>query len=183
MATTHFSGPVVSPGGFTGPVTGAITGNVTGNVTGNITGTVLATAPVNNTAATLAITQAAHAGRVVTLNKADGIAVTLPTATGSGSVYRFFVGTTVTSSAITIKVSSAAQTMSGLAVVAADGGDTVVAFETASDTDTISFNGTTTGGILGDFVELIDVASNKYYVRITASATSSEATPFSATVS
>jgi hypothetical protein len=26
MAATHFSGPVVSPGGFIGPITGAITG-------------------------------------------------------------------------------------------------------------------------------------------------------------
>ncbi len=29
MATTSFTGPVVSPGGFVGPVTGAVTGAVT----------------------------------------------------------------------------------------------------------------------------------------------------------
>ena len=29
MATTTFSGPVVSPGGFVGPVTGAVAGAVT----------------------------------------------------------------------------------------------------------------------------------------------------------
>lgn len=38
MAATHFKGPVISPGGFVGPVTGAITGNITGNLTGNVTG-------------------------------------------------------------------------------------------------------------------------------------------------
>lgn len=30
MANTHFSGPVVSPGGFTGNLTGNVTGNLTG---------------------------------------------------------------------------------------------------------------------------------------------------------
>ncbi len=34
MANTHFSGPVISTGGFTGDVTGDITGDVTGDVTG-----------------------------------------------------------------------------------------------------------------------------------------------------
>ena len=38
MATTHFSGPVESTGGFTGDITGDVTGAVTGNVTGNLTG-------------------------------------------------------------------------------------------------------------------------------------------------
>jgi hypothetical protein len=40
MASTTFSGPVNSTGGFIGPVTGAVTGNVTGNVTGDVTGDV-----------------------------------------------------------------------------------------------------------------------------------------------
>lgn len=182
MSATHFSGPVVSAAGFTGAVTGAVTGNVSGNVAGNVTGAVLATTPVDVTGATLAVTQAAHAGRTITLNKADGIAVTLPAATGSGSIYRFFVGTTITSSAITIKVPTAAETMAGAAYIAADGGDTLVAFETAATTDTISMNGTTTGGLLGNFVEIIDVATAKFFVRISGSATAAEATPFSATV-
>ena len=33
MSSTHFSGPVVSSGGFTGDVTGDITGDITGYVT------------------------------------------------------------------------------------------------------------------------------------------------------
>jgi hypothetical protein len=37
MASTHFSGPVVSSGGFTGAVTGAVTGDVTGDVNGYVT--------------------------------------------------------------------------------------------------------------------------------------------------
>lgn len=38
MATSSFSGPVVSTNGFTGDVTGNVTGNITGNVTGNLIG-------------------------------------------------------------------------------------------------------------------------------------------------
>ena len=37
MASTHFSGPVVSAGGFTGDVTGAVTGAITGDVNGYVT--------------------------------------------------------------------------------------------------------------------------------------------------
>jgi len=32
MASSTFSGPVNSPGGFVGPITGAVTGNVTGYI-------------------------------------------------------------------------------------------------------------------------------------------------------
>lgn len=177
MASTTFSGAVTSTNGFVG----AVTGDVTGNVTGNVTGAVLASTPVDATAATLTVTQATHGGRVVTLNRAAGIAVTLPAASGTGSVYRFFVGTTVTSNSTTIKVVGD-DTMAGTAIVAQDAADTAVVFETDSTSDTITFNGTTTGGIKGDFVELIDVAADLWFVRVTASATGIEATPFSATV-
>lgn len=148
---------------------GAVMSDATGSVT-------------NATASTLTATQAAHAGRVVTLNRAAGIAVTLPAATGTGAKYMFFVGTTVTSNTTTIKVADATDIMAGLALMAADGGDTLNAYETAADTDTITFDGSTTGGIKGDMVELVDVATNLWWVRITGSATGAEATPFSATV-
>ncbi len=137
---------------------------------------------VNATASTLTVTKLLHDNRIVTLNRAAGIAVTLPAATGSGNWFRFFVGTTVTSNTTTIKVVGD-DTMSGLALSAADSGASVNGWETASDTDTITFDGTTTGGILGDFVELIDVAADKWMVRVQSSSTGSESTPFSATVS
>lgn len=138
--------------------------------------------PVNVTAATLAVTAAAHGGRTVTLNRAAGVAVTLPAASGTGNKYRFFVGTTITSVGIVISVVGN-DVMSGFAHVAQDGGDTAVAFETASDSDTITLNGTTTGGIKGDVVELEDVAADLWSVLVRSSATGTEATPFSAAVS
>ena len=136
---------------------------------------------VNATASTLAVTEATHDGKVITLNRAAGIAVTLPAATGSGTKLHFVVGTTVTSNTTTIKVTGD-DTMKGLCIQAADGGSTSNVFETASDSDTITFDGSTTGGIVGDSVELIDIAADQWWVRITGAATGSEATPFSATV-
>lgn len=135
---------------------------------------------VNATASTLAVVEATHEGRTVTLNRAGGIAVTLPAATGSGARYRFVVGTTFTSSA-TIKVTGD-DIMTGIAQYAQDAADTVLAFETAADTDTITFNGTTTGGYKGTVVELEDIAADTWSVWVAGSATAVEATPFSATV-
>jgi len=129
------------------------------------------------TAATLAITPDNHDGRIVALDRAAGVAVTLPAATGSGRRYRFIVKTAVTSNANTIKVDSAAAIMQGLAVGRSAG------YLTAADSDTISMNGTTTGGLRGEFWEIIDLAANLWGVRGTMASSSTEATPFSATVS
>ena len=136
--------------------------------------------PFNVTTATV-LMDGSKSGKVTTLNRAGGIAVTLPAATGSGLHFKFFVGTTYTTAG-TIKVANASDTMSGVAIVLQDSADTMVGFETASTSDTVTLNGTTTGGLIGDFVELIDVAANKWYVRVNSSATGTEATPFSATV-
>ncbi len=136
---------------------------------------------VNVTASTLAVTEAAHDSKVVTLNRAAGVAVTLPAATGSGTRLQFIVGTTVTSVGTTIKVTGN-DIMTGLALLAQDVADTAVGFETAADSDTITLNGTTTGGIKGDSIELIDIAADLWWVRMVGAATGTEATPFSATV-
>ena len=130
----------------------------------------------NVTAATYTVSSA-DVGKLITLNRAAGIAVTLPAATGSGTQYKFFVGTTVTSNSITI-TRAGNDTMFGTAYVAQDGGDTLVAFEAAGST-VITLNGTTTGGIKGNIVTLIDAALDTWSVIVNSSATSTEATPFS----
>ena len=161
MASTTFSGPVTSTAGF---ISGA----------GSL---------VSATAATLTCTSASHAGRTVVLDRAAGIAVTLPAATGSGNSYRFFVATTITSNSTTVKVADATDIMAGVAIVANDSDASASIFETAADSDTITFNGGTTGGIKGATIELQDVAANLWSVRVVGAATDTEATPFSATVS
>lgn len=142
-------------------------------------------AVVNATAATLTIKPQTHAGKTITLNRAGGIAVTLPAATGAGAEYEFIVGTTFTSSA-TIKVANATDTMVGHAVLAQDSADTVVQFDTAASSDTITFDGSTTGGLAGATVKLRDIkldgTTAKWFVQVFSSATGTEATPFSATV-
>jgi hypothetical protein len=136
---------------------------------------------VNLTAATLAVTEAAHDNKIVTVNKADGSTLTLPAATGSGTKLHFIVGTTITSVGLIIQVTGN-DTMTGFAFVCNDTDASVSGFETSADTDTITLNGTTTGGIKGDSVELVDIAADLWWVRVNSSATGSEATPFSAAV-
>ncbi len=154
-----------------------------GRLTGNVIGAVLATAPVAVTGATLTVTSDAHAGRTVVINAAAGCAVTLPNATGTGSVYRFVIGTTVTSNSTTIKVNNATDVMSGRAYVISDNSAAVLGYATASTSDTITLDGSTTGGYIGDIIEIIDAIAGTYQVKVLTKATGTEATPFSATVS
>lgn len=138
---------------------------------------------VNCTASTLALTTALHDGKIVTLNRAAGIAVTLPAATGSGSVFKLIVGTTFTGNA-TIKVVGD-DIMVGQAIFANDSDGSVSAYETAATSDTITMYtaaGNTTGGIAGAVIELIDIAANTWFVNMVSAAGGTEDTPFSATV-
>ena len=125
----------------------------------------------------------AMVGKVITLNLAAGIAVTLPAATGTGDKYTFVVGTTFTG-ASSIKVASSADTMIGTAVIFVDGGATVQGYAAATTDDTIDLLGTanSTGGILGETIELTDIASTLWHVKLVSDAGGTEASPFSATV-
>jgi hypothetical protein len=142
----------------------------------------LSTRIVNLTAATLTLTPDLHDGKTITVNKADGSTITLSAATGSGARYRIIVGTTITSNNLVVQVTTD-DTMTGFALLGQDAADTAVLFETASTSDTITMNGTTKGGIKGDIIEIEDIASDLFHVRVMGSATGTEATPFSAAVS
>jgi len=160
MASTTFSGPVTATNGF---ITGS--GSLV-SVTADVT-----------------LTSASHAGRTMVFDIASGATVTLPAASGTGNVYKFFVKTTVTSNSYKIQVANANDTMAGLAIVSNDESATADIFATGATSDTITMNGTTTGGILGATVEIQDVASNVFSVLTRSEASGSEATPFSAAVS
>jgi hypothetical protein len=138
--------------------------------------------PVNVTSSTVTLSPDTHAGRITRLNLAAGIAVTLPAATGTGDEYKIVVSTTFTGAA-TIKVVGN-DIMKGTAILFADGGDTVVGFATAADSDTISMFGTANaqGGIAGECIELVDLAADTWFVKLVSDAGGTEATPFSATV-
>lgn len=139
--------------------------------------------PISITASTLTLSAANHGGAILVANRAAGITMTLPAASGCGVKFEVLVGTTITSNNLVIQVASASDVMTGLCVMAQDSADTVVAFETASDSDTITMNGSTKGGIKGDRISLEDVGTGLWSVRIVGSGTGTEATPFSAAVS
>lgn len=126
----------------------------------------------------LAITELAHDGKIIVLTKVDGQAVTLPAATGSGTKLHFIIGTKVASVGTTINTAALDNVLTGNALQLADGGDTVGAYEAAATANGIAFDGSTTGGLKGDSVELIDIAAKTWWVRILSAATGSEATPF-----
>lgn len=150
-----------------------------GNIYAN-SQTINATAPTNVTAATLAVSASSHAGKVVTLNKADGMTVTMPAATGTGNVYTFFLGTTTTSNAYVFSPTGN-DTVKGVAVLGDSTDGTAHIWATAAGNNTITLGGTSnaTGGIEGTFVTFVDVAADVWGVRIFGDAGGTEATPFS----
>lgn len=131
---------------------------------------------------TLAVTEALHDGKTIKLDTATGSVCTLPAATGSGARFRFVVHTLATSNSHIVKVTGN-DVMYGFALVAQDGGDTSVMFETGADSDTITLNRSTTGSTQkGETIEVEDIAADVWAVRVIVAATGTEATPFSATV-
>lgn len=122
-------------------------------------------------------------GAPIVVNAAAGLTLTLPASSGSGDDFEIVIGTSVTSNSVIVRVANGTDVMRGVAMNAADAGDTIVAFETAAASDTITMNGTTTGGLAGDRILLKDFAAGFWQVQVIGAATGAEATPFSATVS
>lgn len=137
--------------------------------------------------ATLAATEAAHEGKIILLDTAAGSVVTLPNATGSGAVFRFAVSVTATSNSHIVKTARTADHMTGFVnVIDLDGTTAGMYKGDGTADDTITMNRTTTGGVIGDTFECVDIAANLWLVRnanITCVAGSNIADPFSATVS
>ena len=143
-------------------------------------------ARIVNLAVDTAITEAAHEGRTIVMGGAGtSRTFTMPAATGAGGRYRFVVGAVNTSNYV-IKSVAGADLMEGLIIGASTGDSATDAARTwlsgATD-DTITLNGTTTGGAaIGDWVELEDISATGWSVRGMVSQSGSEATPFSDTV-
>jgi len=134
-----------------------------------------------NSGASLTITALAHAGKTIRMNNAAGVAITLPAATGTGNRYYFVTTVSVTSNTSTIKVANATDIMGGIATVGSSGG-TSLSTGTTTTSDTITFNGTTQGGLIGTYVEVRDVASGIFSVSVHSVGSGVAITPFSATV-
>lgn len=142
--------------------------------------------PIETLAAATSITRADHDGKVLLLTGTGAaIAQTLPAATGSGAHFKFVVGAVNTSNHV-IQVANATDVMQGQIITCSttDTPDLAQPWTTASDSDTITLNGTTQGGqAVGDYIELIDIASGKWLVLGFTRSSGTEVTPFSAAVS
>jgi hypothetical protein len=139
---------------------------------------------VNATASTLTVTEALHDGKTIVLDRAGGIAVTLPVA-APGLKFEFVIKTTFTGAA-TIKSVSGADIMIGHALMSNDSDNNTVLWQSlaATTNDTIDLFGTanSTGGIAGQTITIWGLAANLWMVDMVGDAAGTEATPFANTV-
>ena len=178
MANTTFQGPVTSKNGFitTGP------------------------ANVVDADSSTSLTVASHAGRIVHNNAAGAVTYTLPAINANsdsavagpgadlnnlsniGATFEIFASITKTGDFV-VQVANANDVMVGSAKFIDDSSDNMVGFETASTSDTITLNGSTTGGVTHATIECTVLASGKWLVSVVTGGTGDLATPFSAAVS
>ena len=155
MANTTFDGPVRSRNGFQSIGPGSF---------------------VNLTADT-SLTVAAHAGRIMLCNDADGVFI-LPTiiSTGGssnsgpgrdpnnpntiGTVFKFFVETAATD--MDIQTDGTDKFVGAIMIGVNDGAKK--AFVPAATNDVITMNGTTKGGIVGSIITFTAIDTAKYMV-------------------
>lgn len=133
------------------------------------------------TGSTVTVAKGPHLGMPIVFNRAAGVTATLPAATGSGNSYTFIGAIDATGDQI-IKVANADDTMAGFAFLGNDSAG-ASCFYTGATSDTITLDGTTSGGKKGWRVVCTDTASNTWSVSVMSEASGTEATPFSATVS
>lgn len=132
--------------------------------------------PITLTAAT-SLTRNVHADTLILLDSTTGRILTLPASTGKGDTYRIYIPTTV-SSGDHVVAALTTDIIQGAVAVAGDIGG--VTCPTTATSDKITMNGSTTGGILGSYLELRDAKAGQWMVTGTLVSNTSEATPFSA---
>lgn len=125
---------------------------------------------------------AADLGNTQVLNAAAGLTVTLPAATGTGAKVEVIVGTTVTSNSAIIVCAGTDEFAGTIYSVDTDTTDTLVAYPAvaADNYDTITMDGSTTGGLQGDKFILTDIATGVWALEGHVRCTGVQATPLSA---
>lgn len=123
-----------------------------------------------------------HVGKILLLT-GTGAAYTqtLPAAAGTGKMYRFVVGAVNTSNHVIDAGSEGADFFGNIISNATgDSPDLTSIWPAATNDNTITLNGTTMGGAgVGDYLDCIDIAANKWMVRGVTTSSGAEATPFS----
>ena len=152
--------------------------NVTGTTT--LAGVVQSTmTPVASTGATVAIT-AAQSGDVFLLDRASGVAYTLPTAV-AGLNYTFVCTVAVTSNSDVIATFNTGTQfiMGGLNLVVSNSATSKAFFANGTSHSTITMNGTTTGGIIGTQITCIALSTSVWYINGDVGASGTLTTPIS----
>ena len=176
MARTTFQGPVRSLGGIyqQGPASVvAITSSTT-------------------------LDPVSHGGRIISVGGtlAANVTLTLPTidttanpttsgpgqdpstSNNQGVVYTIWVPTTIATSSLKIGTDGTDKYVGTIFGVDTDSSNALVAYTAAAANDFINFNGGTTGGVAGTWVQIFAIAANKYMVNGIALGTGTVATPF-----
>ena len=176
MAITTFDGPIRSLGGIyqQGPSTIVeITASTTLNpvahggriisVGGSLAANVVLTLPAINTSANVS---------------SSGPGNDPNTANNEGVFYTIWVPTTISTSSLKIGTNGTDKYIGTILGVDTDSSNALVAYTAAASNDFINFNGTTTGGVAGSWVQIFAIAANKYMVNGIALGSGSVATPF-----
>ena len=140
----------------------------------------------------------AHAGRIISVGGtlAANVVLTLPaintsanasssgpgndpnTANNEGVVYTIWVPTTIATSSLKIGTDGTDKFVGTILGVDTDSSNALVAYTAGATNDFINFNGTTTGGVAGSWVQIVAIAANKYMVNGIALGSGTVATPF-----
>ena len=176
MAITTFDGPIRSLGGVYQQGPSSI---------------------VNITASTT-LSPVAHGGRIITVGGtlAANVVLTLPTINTSANVasagpgndpntlnnegvtYTIWVPTTIATSSLKIGTDGTDRFVGYVLSIDTDSTDATRGFGAGANDDFINFNGTTTGGVAGTWVQIVAVDALKYMVTGVVLGTSTVASPF-----
>lgn len=140
----------------------------------------VSTRMVTVTGTQLTVTAALYADRDVILDNTHTVTVVLPAASGSGNRYNFIVKTTGTDGSKIITVANTTDVVEGASLAVNTQSTTIGFIATATD-DTITLNNTTTGGVTGTRVSILDIAAGRFRVEVFNITTGNPETPFSAT--
>ena len=176
MAITTFDGPIRSLGGISqqGPST------------------------IVEITASTTLDPVAHGGRIISVggSLAANVVLTLPTintsanvsssgpgndpntANNEGVTYTIWVPTTISTSSLKIGTDGTDRFVGYVLSIDSDSTDAARGFGAGANDDFINFNGTTTGGVAGTWVQIVAIAALKYMVTGVAVGSGTVATPF-----
>lgn len=129
---------------------------------------------------TLTLVPATHAGRILNIASTGGLALTPPAATGTGDVYEFICSAAITGGSFTFdaKAGNASDVIYGW--LQSYKATTFTPYPNASNSNLITFNGTTTGGAaIGDWFRVTDAALHVWKIEGFTVQSGSIATMFS----